>query len=816
MPILRPLITCCLLLLCSGFLSPVFAQSGSSLPYFGTATVHIPRIDVEGYGSLQLALVLNDEETMTFVIAEALPASTALTPGATFDLGSQILDIPLLKADSEFYSVKLQLSGTDLFQLLTADSTTLPGQDYYNTLCASCHGADGKGGLVNVPLLNCTQCGSHDVLGSYINNVMPLGAPSSCVDTCASDIADFILTVFTANTSPLVSQAIEAIKVMPLDETLRKAALQLVGRLPTDSELATVASGDEAGLQQVLDQMMLEQAFYDRLSEIFNDLVLTNRYLAANGPAEQALNLMRRFPTARWFDPGVGQRPENFQELRVTTNDSVALEPLQLINYVVRNELPMTEIVTADYFVVNGYSAKSYGVIDQLPFQDEWDANEWLPATLPGIPHAGLLTSLMFLNRYPTSATNRNRGRSRVVYDLFLDVDILALDGVRPDGSAVDITSPAPTLDNPDCVVCHGLLDPVASSFQNWNQRGVYRPNAPWYEDMFQAGFGGVDRPAAAQKTSLQWLAGELASDSRFDDGIVRILYFGLTGQEPLDPPGQLATAAQVEAWQAESTLLATLRDEYVADGQNLKTLVKQIVLSPYWRADGLHNAGFAVVHAETGAARLLTPELLHRKINAVLGFEWRGPLDTYSLARDIDRTARLLDNRQFYHGIYGGIDSFAITERLTEPNGLMVFVQERMANELACYAVPNDFLNAASNRILFPYVDADMQPIGSANQTAIRSNIQYLHARLLGEELPPDAAEIDATYALFTSVLSTGQAAIGSGESAALPPLCQRHRDLDSGALLAQESSNDPDYVLRAWMAVTAYLLSDYSFLYE
>lgn len=792
------------------------AQSGNPIPYFQGSTLYIPRIDVEGYGSLQLALTLKDASAQTFTIANAVTADAAMTPGATFDLSNFVLSIPLLKVGAEFYNAKLQLMPGDVFKLTVADSAKMAGQDSYNQQCANCHGTSGTGGSVNVSLVNCANCGNLNALTTYITNVMPLGAPASCTGSCASTIADYILKVFSTSSTPMVAQTIEAIQLLPLADTLRKAALQLVGRLPTASESAQVTKSGETGLRSALDGMMLEQAFYVRLDEIFNDFILTDRYLSHNGPVEQALQLMPRSPTVRWFDPGVGNRPPNYQELRVTTNNSVASEPLQLLNHVVKNELPMTEILTADYFMVNPYSAKSYDVFDDLAFKDQWDATEWLPARLPGIPHAGMLTSLMFLNRYPTSATNVNRGRSRVVYDLFLDVDILALDGARPDGTAVDISSPAPTMDNPDCVICHGLLDPVASSFQNWDDRGRYRPNTPWYTDMFQAGFAGISRPASEKPTSLQWLSSQMQNDPRFDDAMVRILYYGFTGQEPLDPPGESATEAATDAYLAESSVLADLRDVYVADKQNLKTLIKEIMLSPYVRAAGLESDAFAIVHAETGAARLLTPELMHRKVNALLGFEWRGPLDAYSTVKNSPSSARLLDTRFFYNGIYGGIDSFAITERLTAPNGLMVYVQERMANELACYAVPNDFLAAKANRRLFPYVETSTLPNSSQNQTAIKSNIQHLHEHLLGEELTITSPEIEATYALFTSVLSAGQAQVGNGETTTLPQLCQRNRDLNTGAVLQTKMTNDANYVVRTWMAVAAYLMADYGFIYE
>jgi hypothetical protein len=145
-----------------------------------------------------------------------------------------------------------------------------------------------------------------------------------------------------------------------------------------------------------------------------------------------------------------------------------------------------------------------------------------------------------------------------------------------------------------------------------------------------------------------------------------------------------------------------------------------------------------------------------------------------------------------------------------------MVYVQERMANELACYAVPNDFLADADQRLLFPYVEADNQAISAQDQADIKTNIQHLHAHLLGETLAIDDAEVQITYDLFTEVLTSGQVNIGISEDANLPLRCRRSVDLETGDALPTSLRQDPDYVLRAWMAVAAYLMSDYRFVYE
>lgn len=801
------------------FDQPAYAVTGASMPTFTHPVLDIPRIDVEGYGSLHLRLVLEDEAALIFAIAEATPAAASHSPGATFGLQTLLLDIPAVQVGTDLYVVQMQMIEGDRLQIVSAEISVFAGKASYEQLCAKCHGADGLGGSIGIKLRGCGVCNSVVTLTAKISAAMPFGNPSACVDSCASDIADYILAVFNSSSGASSQAVLDAIVEMPLEMVLRNASLQLVSRLPTAAESALVSSQDESGLRQVLDGMMEEDAFYDRLSEIFNDMLHTNRYLSSNG-AEAALQLMRRYPSARWFDPGVDLRERDYQFNRITTNNSIATEPLELVNYVVKNNKPMTEILTADYFMVNGFSAKSYGLSTE-GFVNEWDPNEFRPAVLPNTPHAGILSSLIFLNRYPTSATNRNRGRSRVVYDMFLDVDILALDGERPDGTAVDITDPSPTLNNPDCVKCHSLLDPVASSFQNWNLRGVYTPFAAWYTDMLQAGFANEVFPAQSDADELQWLTGQIVTDPRFDDAMVRIVFSGLMGQEPLDSPSEGATTAESDAYLAQSEHLDSLKAKYVADNRNMKTLVKELVLSPYWRAEGLNDAGFAVVHEQTGAARLLNPEMLHRKIDALFGFQWRGPLDQYAKNQNILSTARLLNSSLYYHQIYGGIDSFTITERLTEPNGLMVLVQERMANEMACYGVPNDLLSPAAQRRLLPYVESSSVLTTSQGQDAVRRNIQYLHGYLLGEELALTDAEVDHTYALFSTVLQEGQRALASNsESKSLPSRCMRNISIQTGASLNENGvdgrlRDDPNYTIRAWMAVVAYLLSDYRFIY-
>ena len=93
---------------------------------------------------------------------------------------------------------------------------------------------------------------------------------------------------------------------------------------------------------------------------------------------------------------------------------------------------------------------------------------------LTDYPHAGILNTTAFLLRYPTTATNRNRARSRWTYYHFLGVDVEKSASRTTDPVALADTN-NPTLNNPACTVCHSVLDPVAGAFQNYGDEGFYR-----------------------------------------------------------------------------------------------------------------------------------------------------------------------------------------------------------------------------------------------------------------------------------------------------------------------------------------------------
>ncbi len=810
----------------------------------------VPRIDIAELGALELGFrIVYDTEYLLF-LEDISDASLNIENSGVFDPQRLTIELDEVVLQSgESFALELSLApgeGDYVFRIdeaipldtnQTGNNGATPeptdqAKVLYTTQCSSCHGSSGTGTSVGPSLIACANCSSALGLSQYIAATMPLGQPASCDAACAADLSAYILAIFNSSNSEVVSQTVGFLQILDANDTLHKATKQLASRNPALEELQLVSDLGTTGLTLAINNLMEQPAFYDRLTEIFNDYFLTDKYHSRNG-SESAINLLSKddYPDRRWYDPGKDNRPDNYNAIREATNNAVAREPLELINFIVKNNRPFTEIVTADYIMVSPYSARTYGV-EGLPFSSEW-ADEFLPAKLEGIPHAGILTSPMFLNRYPTTSTNRNRGRSRVVFDLLLDTDILAIEGVRP-GNSVDISTPIPTINNPECAKCHTKLDPVASLFQNWDYKGRYRParlsRDGWYTDMEARGFNGQSMPLAGNvDSSLQWLGAKIAVDPKFPKAITRILINGLTGKEPLDSPNEAsATQSNIDAYTAERSILNDMQARFVADNYNLKTLIREILMSPYWRAAGLTTDADSLSHTLTGSSYLLSPEQLDRKIESLFGFTWRGSLDNYYKDKDNSYTSKL--NRTF-HQIYGGIDSDSVTTRLKSPNGLMGAMQIRLANELACYAVPRDLWKPEGQRNLLLFVDLDDSPynqagiLDQATMSRIKQNIQYLHAYLLGEFLALDSPELEITHTLFMDTINRGRQIIlnsgGERSSVRLPDMCDVTRDFAGNDLRKMNGQDlslteDRQYVIRAWMAVAAYLLADYKFFYN
>ena len=186
----------------------------------------------------------------------------------------------------------------------------------------------------------------------------------------------------------------------------------------------------------------------------------------------------------------------------------------------------------------------------------------------------------------------------------------------------------------------------------------------------------------------------------------------------------------------------------------------------------------------------------LERKLQAVFGKDW----------------GRL--NQQFKI-LYGGIDTKEVTERIASPSGAMGAIQRMMANEMACRATAADFARVPEERLLFPHVDASAIP--GLDDASIEANILYLHERVLGETITADDPRYADTLFLFESVYEDGLSGIAAGEyPATLIAPCRQSTHPETGDPLEVPIVDDPDYTVRAWMAVVSAMLGDFQFIYE
>jgi hypothetical protein len=642
-------------------------------------------------------------------------------------------------------------------------------------------------------------------------------------------LADFVRRVNGGNPAKVADSAADPkappffAGVVMLDDRLllRRVTLSLAGRLPNDAEFAAIAKEGQKALPRLLDAIMKEDAFHDRLREAFNDIFLT---LGVDGNADQTVLSYEHFEKTRhWYNKHDFSKIKDENErlragwkLAADYREDLLREPMKLVEFIVRNDRPFTEIVTADYIMVSPYTARGYGIFEEVKskFKNPDDRFEYIPVKLKALigrskqenqdsasgfyPHAGLLSTFQYLTRYPTTETNRNRLRARMYYQHFLGVDVLELAARVSDAAAVTAKYPTPTMQASECVVCHKTLDPVAGLFQDyWRfaDQGVYgKRKGGWFTDMFQAGFEGEDMPASERWRSLQWLGERTAKDPRFAVAMTEHVYYILTGRKVLLPPKDLEDPlhpARLRAYREQRRLIESIATNMAKTGFNLKTAFKEWIVSDFYRADGLTTSVKESCRRaeldDAGLVRMLTPEQIERKVGAIFGEKW-GKLNG-QLAM-----------------LYGGIDSKEVTDRAADPSGAMGAIQRILSNDVACKHVLRDFMRPPAERKLFPHIEPSVLPGASPEgDKAIRKAIVSLHEKIVGRFDQEDSVEVERTFQLFAGIVKDAHEQKGLDKR----EIYHCGRDIP-------KAMEDPQYTIRAWRGVITYLLRRQEFLYE
>ena len=292
----------------------------------------------------------------------------------------------------------------------------------------------------------------------------------------------------------------DGVKMESWRSTLRRAAIVFAGRTPTEEEYTSIRGATVSEFRAVIRHLMEGQAFHEFLIRASNDRLFTDRDARVISYFDRFVDFTNRRYELAVAAQASGDDTE-LGQWELAVQYGIGRAPLELIAWVVENDLPYSEILTAGYVMANAQAAEAYGA--STDFGKASSVHTFRPSEVrsyyrhderyifendpvlgvrvidPGplstiYPHAGILNTKVFLQRYPTTPTNRNRARSRWTYYHFLGVDVEESASRTTDPIALADTD-NPTMNNPACTVCHSVLDPVAGAFQNYGDEGLFR-----------------------------------------------------------------------------------------------------------------------------------------------------------------------------------------------------------------------------------------------------------------------------------------------------------------------------------------------------
>jgi hypothetical protein len=605
-------------------------------------------------------------------------------------------------------------------------------------------------------------------------------------------------------------------------KTLAKASVLFAGRNPTTAEYTAVQTGGLPMLRQTIRGYMDGPAFDAFLNEAGDTHFLTGSVVVyGNNRGLVAAD----WPTAA----DVINNVNIVDNARNRLQTAIRREPIELIKYIVKNNRPFTEAVNGRYTVANGVMAQYLSATVQGSFTDAANDNEWRPATLPSMrlggtrEQAGVLSTHAWLDRFPTTPTNRNRHRVYIMAQQFLGTDVAAL-AARPidDGGTFRI----PTMENPGCAVCHDTIDPMAAGWQNWDETnrfqrfrdstmkdhalpGSYRANNyprdaanmayyrlgdSWFRDQKAPGYGATPMPngLTGNSTALQWLSDQVVADQRFPIGAVHFWYTVLFNKQPLKAPLEASApgyANQLAAFNAQNEEFQEIAQRFTTNrgngAYNVRDLLVDLVMSRWTRAEkvtGL-DAGRTIELGDVGQMTMLNPAALNRKLISVVGgnfAEFDNPFTGFGLT-------------------YGNFDGNQRTERANEHTTMQTATLDRLASVRGCQLTQADFNRPVATRLLFPNVALTDTPATAAGLQAITNNVVHLHKWLWKDEAASASdPEVQRTLKLYQDVWAD------RANAPARPVTC------------AYTNANDPNYTGRAWVAVLAYMIGDPDFVFE
>lgn len=505
----------------------------------------------------------------------------------------------------------------------------------------------------------------------------------------------------------------EAWPEMSASSLLTRASLDLRGVRPEPDELDQL-DADPAALAGMLDGFLQDERFEERLVDLYAEIYLTQS---------------DAFPVSTF---GL--------ELTDTPAFLVAVgeEPLRILAEVASEDLPYTEVVTADWTMADHNLAEVFPV-DYPAGETGWKKVRYTD----GRPAAGVMSTNGLWWRYVSTDSNANRKRANTISRLFLCEDYLTrpIEFDRNVNLLDDEEVQAALETNPGCMNCHTSLDPLASFFfgfywYNYTSAAEARVYHPERENLWASFTGTAPAYYGEPGYTLEDLGSFVAADPRFPSCAVEQAY-------------TLLLRRDVSLEDQES--LNRTRDAFINGGLTVRALFRDVLDAPAYRAAETDDEGAVT-------KKLATVGLLASQVEALTGFRWTYAgydmmaTDTYGL-----RT------------LGGGADGYTVTKTATSPTTTLIMVQEALAEAAAHYAVEQEQLLGASERRLFTEIDFSETP--EVGRAAMVAQIIRLHRLIFGTRVAEDGEEVAANLELWEALYAVegSPAAAWSGLLSAL-----------------------------------------------
>ena len=443
--------------------------------------------------------------------------------------------------------------------------------------------------------------------------------------------------------------------------------------------------------------------------------------------------------------------------------------PLRMVEDIVVNDRPYTEILTGQYAYANDVVAAIYG-LPYDPDGPEWQKTAWTD----GRPHAGLLSDSEIWRRHVSNAQNFHRGRANFVSKTFLCEDIASRDVVVEGGVAINdpVAVANATLTQQTCVGCHKTLDPLAAFFWGYKEQlkkgainAAYNQGCAWDWDLGEPPRGSyrVDHWCYPLRFYV------VTDESLWQDwGLPPPGYFGQPADDMTDlgelmaedPRFALCTArtfygylGQVDRLAVPLEQISEYQDLLVETDFNIKALVKALVMSDAFVASRVLDDPNQDVF--TPGLQVVRPEQYARLVEDLTGFQWLANEDKAGCTAGGNTCWNTVDigNSDLFgfRSMQGGIDGYTVTHPTHTATPTKALAMAMHADEAAGFVVESDLKSAASERRLLQLVEQS-----TTDEATIREQLAWLHLRFFGEFLDPAGDDIDLTYSLFESVNQT------------------------------------------------------------